>query len=497
MQYILALDQGTTSSRAILFDENGHLVSEAQEEFEQIFPTPGHVEHDPEAIWSSQLETAKLAIETSNVDLKEIAAIGITNQRETVVFWDRKTGKAVCNAVVWQSRISDPICRQLKKGGHAQMIREKTGLIIDAYFSGTKIKHVLDSVSGLRQRAEQGEILCGTVDSFLIWRLTGGAVHVTDVTNACRTMLFNIHTLDWDDDLLQLLDVPRNILPEVKPSSGIFGETKTDLFGRSIPIAGCAGDQQAATFGQACFNVGDAKNTYGTGCFMLLNTGSKPVPSERGLLTTVGWQIGDEVTYCLEGSIFIAGAVVQWLRDGLGLIKTSEEIETLAASVSDNGGVYIVPAFVGLGTPYWDSTARGTITGLTRGSTSGHIARAAVESMAFQSMDVLDTMQQESGVTLSRLKVDGGATVNNALLEFQAGLLQVPVMRPKIQETTALGATFLAGLATGVWGSQEEVSRQWELDREFEPNMDSDERKRLSADWHQAIAAARGWIRED
>ena len=494
MKYLLALDQGTTSSRAILFDEAGRPASQAQQEFEQIFPAPGHVEHDPEAIWSSQLTTAQQAVEKSGVSLDDLAAIGITNQRETIVLWDKKSGQPVCNAIVWQSRITDPICRKLKADGHAAMIREKTGLVIDAYFSGTKIKYLLDEVSGLRKRAENGEILCGTVDSFLIWRLTGGAVHATDVTNASRTMLFNIHTLDWDDDLLELLDVPRQILPEVKPSSGLFGETKTDLFGKSIPIMGCAGDQQAATFGQACYQVGDAKNTYGTGCFMLLNTGKTAVPSEKGLLTTIGWQIGDEVTYCLEGSIFIAGAAVQWLRDGLGLIKESHEVESLAASVTDNGGVYFVPAFVGLGTPYWDSSARGTIIGLTRGTTAAHIARATIESMAFQSMDVLDTMQAESGVKLSRLKVDGGATINDALLRFQAGLLEVPVMRPQIQETTALGAAYLAGLASGVYSSLEDIALHWSLDKEFQPNMSTAERKQHSTNWHRAIEASRGWV---
>lgn len=493
MKYILALDQGTTSSRAILFDEHGHSVTQAQQEYEQIYPEPGHVEHDPEAIWGSQLATAQQALSQSGVDVQEIAALGITNQRETIVFWDRKSGKPVCNAIVWQSRITDPICQRLKKDGHAEMIRDKTGLVIDAYFSGTKIQYLLDNISGLRRRAEKGEVLCGTVDSFLIWRLTGGQVHATDVSNASRTMLFNLKTLDWDDDLLRLLNVPRSILPEVKPSSGVIGETKTELFGRSIPIAGCAGDQQAATFGQACFDEGDAKNTYGTGCFMLMNTGATPVPSKKGLLTTVGWKIGEEITYCLEGSIFIAGAVVQWLRDGLGIIKSSEEVETLAATVSDNGGVYLVPAFVGLGTPHWDSSARGTISGITRGTTAGHIARAAIESMAFQTMDVLDTMQAESGVTLSRLKVDGGATANNDLLAFQAGLLEVPVMRPKIQETTALGATYLAGLATGVWESQAEIAKHWELDREFQPNMKTDLRQKYSRQWKKAIAASQGW----
>ncbi len=494
MKYILALDQGTTSSRAILFDENAHPVSQAQQEFDQIYPTPGHVEHDPEAIWSSQLETAQQALEKSDVAIADIAAIGITNQRETIILWEKTTGKPVCNAIVWQSRITDPICQQLKADGHEQTIREKTGLVVDAYFSGTKIQYLLDNVDGLRERAEQGEILCGTVDSFLIWRLTGGAVHATDVSNASRTMLFNLRTMQWDDELLEILNVPRCILPEVKPSSGVFGETKAELFGREIPIAGCAGDQQAATFGQACFEAGNAKNTYGTGCFMLLNTGDKPVISENGLLTTVGWQIGDQVTYCLEGSVFIAGAVVQWLRDGLGLIKESADIEELAATETDNGGVYFVPAFVGLGTPYWDSSARGTIIGLTRGSTAGHVARAAVESMSFQTMDVLETMQKDSGVTLERLKVDGGATINNELLEFQAGLLNVPVTRPKFQETTALGATFLAGLAIGIWENLDAISKHWELDKEFSPNMSEETRKELTDNWHRAVEASRDWV---
>lgn len=497
MKFILALDQGTTSSRAILFDGHGQVIAQAQQEFEQIFPQPGHVEHDPEAIWDSQLTTAQAALQQSKIDLADLAAIGITNQRETAVMWDRQTGHPVCNAIVWQSRITDPICRRLKKDGHAETIRSKTGLVIDAYFSGTKFQHMLETVPGLRRRAEKGEILCGTVDSYLIWKLTGGKVHATDVSNASRTMLFNLRTLDWDDELLELLQVPRQILPDVKPSSGIFGVTSAELFGRSIPIAGCAGDQQAATFGQACFEVGEAKNTYGTGCFMLMNTGSEPVPSENGLLTTVGWQIGDEVTYCLEGSIFIAGAVVQWLRDGLGLIQNSGDVERLAATVEDNGGVYFVPAFVGLGTPYWDSTARGTIIGLTRGSTAGHIARAAVESMAFQTLDVLRTMQQDSGVILECLKVDGGATANSSLLQFQADILGVPVQRPKNQETTALGATYLAGLATGVWSDRNEIAQHGELDQQFDPQMTGELRQRHIDHWHRAIDASRGWMGGD
>ncbi|TWT57849.1 Glycerol kinase [Thalassoglobus neptunius] len=496
MKYLLALDQGTTSSRAIVFDEQGHAVSSAQQEFEQIFPSPGHVEHNPEAIWKSQIETAKEALDTNAIPDSEIAAIGIANQRETVVLWDKKSGQPVCNAVVWQSRITDPICKRLKADQLDSFIREKTGLVIDAYFSGTKIQYLLDNISGLRRRAEQGEILFGTVDSFLIWRLTNGRVHATDVTNASRTMLFNIHTQEWDRELLDLLKIPECMLPEVMPSSGIIGHSDPSIFGREIPIAGCAGDQQAATFGQACFSPGDAKNTYGTGCFMLLNTGEQAVTSQLGLLTTIGWKIGKTTTYCLEGSVFIAGAVVQWLRDGIGIIEESAQVTQLCDSVHDNGGVYFVPAFVGLGTPYWDSSARGTIIGITRGTTSGHIARAAIQSMAFQSMDVLDAMQQESGVKLTRLKVDGGATVNNSLLSFQAGLLGVPVLRPQIQETTALGAAFLAGLATGVYADMDEIAEHWTLDREFQPAMSVNQRENLSADWHHAVRAARGWIRD-
>jgi glycerol kinase len=491
MPSVLALDQGTTSSRAILFGPEGLPLDVAQQEFEQIFPEPGHVEHNPEEIWKSQLTTAQKVLSGSKAG--DVAAIGITNQRETIVLWDKKTGAPVSNAIVWQSRITAPRCEELKAAGYTQMIRQKTGLVIDAYFSGTKIAHLLDTIPGLRERAQRGEIQCGTIDSFLISRLTGGRVHVTDVSNASRTLLFNIQTMDWDQELLDLLKIPREILPEVRSCSEVLGETDPELFGRSLPIASSIGDQQAATFGQACFKPGDAKNTYGTGCFMLMNIGDTPRFSENGLLTTVGWKIGDQVTYCLEGSVFISGAVVQWLRDGLKIIEKSSDVEKLAIHVDDTDGVYFVPAFVGLGTPYWDSSARGTIVGITRGTTSAHIARAAVESMAYQTMDVLRTMQQDAGIPLLRLKVDGGASVNNSLLQFQADLLNVTVQRPKVQETTALGAAYLAGLATGVWKDQEELSQQWTLDKEFQPQMSDEKRNELARNWAKAIACSRGW----
>lgn len=492
MPTVLALDQGTTSSRAILFNEQGLPVDIAQQEFEQIYPQPGHVEHNPAAIWKSQLETAQKVL-ANPAALKDVAAIGITNQRETVVIWDRNTGEPVANAIVWQSRITAPRCDRLKAEGHAEMIREKTGLVVDAYFSASKIEHLLDTVPGLRQRAERGELKCGTIDTFLVDRLTGGRVHVTDVSNASRTQVMNINTLDWDDELLQLFNIPRSMLPEIRSCSELLGETDAKLFGRSIPIASSIGDQQAATFGQACFQPGDAKNTYGTGCFMLMNIGEKPKISGSGLLTTVGWKIGEKTTYCLEGSVFIAGAAVQWLRDGLKIIQRSDEVETLQVSVKDTGGVYFVPAFVGLGTPYWDASARGTIVGITRGTTQAHLARAAVESMAYQTMDVLETMQQDSGVPLHALKVDGGATVNDSLLQFQADLLNVPVQRPQVQETTALGAAYLAGLATGVWKDQDELARHWTLDREFRPGMESQEREKLASQWKKAVQCSRGW----
>ncbi len=492
-QYILALDQGTTSSRAILFGHDGRSVATAQREFEQIYPAPGHVEHNPEAIWESQLAVAQQVLQDAGVSAQDIAAIGVTNQRETTILWDRETGKPVANAIVWQSRITADRCKQLKNAGHETTFRDKTGLVLDAYFSGTKIAHLLDTIDGLRSRAERGGILFGTVDSFLIWRLTGGRSHVTDVSNASRTLLFNIHTLDWDDELLGILNVPRAMLPCVMPSSGVMGETDPAMFGTAIPIAGCAGDQQAATFGQACFQPGEAKNTYGTGCFLLMNTGDKPVASHSGLLTTVGWKIGDDVTYCLEGSVFIGGAVVQWLRDGLQIVPSATDIEALAQSVPDNGGVFFVPAFVGLGTPYWNPDARGTILGITRGTQRGHIARAALEAIAFQSRDVLDAMQQDSDVQLATLKVDGGATANNLLMQFQSDLLGVTVQRPVVQETTALGAAYLAGLAVEFWKDRNDITHNWALDREFTPAKPHAESDRQYARWQKAVQRSLDW----
>jgi glycerol kinase len=491
--HVLALDQGTTSSRAIVFGRDGRGVAVAQREFPQIFPGPGHVEHDPEAIWDTQLAVAKEALAKAGVAAADIAAIGITNQRETTVLWDRATGRPVANAIVWQSRVSAGICDALKAAGHEPTFRKKTGLVLDAYFSGTKIKHLLDTIPGLRSRAEAGDVLFGTIDTFLIWRLTGGRVHVTDPSNASRTLLFNIDTLAWDDELLSILGVPQRMLPEVRSSSEVYGETDAALFGVPIPIAGAAGDQQAATFGQACFEAGSAKNTYGTGCFMLLNTGSRPVPSQNGLLTTVGWKRGNDVTYCLEGSVFIAGAVVQWLRDGLRAITASPEVEKLAAEVEDSGGIYLVPAFVGLGAPYWDPYARGTIVGLTRDSRIGHVARAAVESMAYQTRDVLDAMQKDAGIRLGHLKVDGGAAANNGLLQFQADILGVPVRRPAVAETTALGAAYLAGLAVGYWKDTADVTRNWALDREFSPAMPAPRRDALHGQWKRAVERSRDW----
>ncbi len=492
-QFILALDQGTTSSRAIVFRRDGQLVSAAQQEFPQIFPSPGHVEHDPEAIWTSQLATAKEALASAGLSARQIAAIGVTNQRETTIVWDRETGKPVTNAIVWQSRISARICEALKDDGLEETFRSRTGLVLDPYFSGTKLKFLLDSIPGLKVRAERGDVLFGTVDSFLIWRLTGGRRHITDVSNASRTLLFNIHTLEWDDTLLDLLDVPRAMLPEVRASSEWYGETEASLLGASIPIAGAAGDQQAALFGQACFEPGSAKNTYGTGCFLLLNTGEQAVPSKNGLLTTVAWRIDGKTTYCLEGAVFIAGAAVQWVRDGLKAIQSSAEVERLAATVDDACGVYVVPAFVGLGAPYWDPYARGLIIGLTRDTGIGHIARATVDSMAYQTRDVLELMQQEAGLPLANLKVDGGAAANNSLLQFQADLLGSAVRRPIVAETTALGAAYLAGLAVGYWDGTEDVSRNWAVDRTFEPEMASDVRERLYAGWKKAVARSLDW----
>ncbi len=492
-QFVLALDQGTTSSRAIVFDRTGKAVSTAQQEFPQIFPGPGHVEHDPEAIWATQLQTAKDALSKAGLTAADIAAIGVTNQRETTVLWDKATGKPIANAIVWQSRVTAPICDRLKADGHEPTFRKKTGLVVDAYFSGTKIKHLLDSHDGLRARAARGEVLFGTIDTFLIWRLTGGKVHVTDVSNASRTLLFNIHTLQWDDELLKLLDVPRAMLPEVKSSSEVYGHTDSSLFGAAIPIAGDAGDQQAALFGQACFEAGSAKNTYGTGCFMLLNTGAKAVPSEKGLLTTVAWKIGGKTTYALEGSVFVAGAAVQWLRDGLKAIQSSADVERLMGEVSDTDGVYLVPAFVGLGAPYWDPRARGVIIGLTRNTQMAHIARAAVDAMAYQTRDVLEVMQVESSLPLTTLKVDGGAAANATLLQFQADLLNVTVRRPVVAETTALGAAYLAGLAVGYWKSMDDVAANWALDREFRPAMPKAQSEKLYTGWKRAVGRSLDW----
>ncbi len=493
-RYVLALDQGTTSSRAMLFGRDGRVVAVAQREFPQIFPKPGEVEHDPEAIWTSQLETAREAIRQGGISAADVAAIGITNQRETAVLWDRHSGLPVAPAIVWPSRVSAPICERLKAEGHEALIRRKTGLVVDAYFSGTKITHLLETVPGLRARAERGDILFGTVDTFLIWRLTGGKHHVTDVTNASRTLMYDIHALDWDDELLRILGVPRRMLPVVKGSSEVYGETDAALFGAAIPIAGIAGDQQAALFGQACFTPGMAKNTYGTGCFLLMNTGTTPTPSAGGLLTTIAWKVGGEVTYALEGAVFIAGAAVQWMRDGLRAIVNSADIEQLATSVPDAGGVYLVPAFVGLGAPHWDPYARGIIIGLTRDTTVGHIARATVDAMAYQSRDVLSLMEQDAGVKLAALRVDGGASVNNALLQFQADLLDVTVRRPVVAETTALGAAYLAGLAVGYWRDLDDVASNWALDREFAPQMDAARRQRLTRGWDRAVERSRGWI---
>ncbi len=492
-KYVLGLDQGTTSSRAIVFGHDGRAVGSAQQEFEQLLPQPGHVEHDPEAIWDSQLAVAKQALAAAGVSPADLAAVGVTNQRETTVLWERDTGQPVANAMVWQSRASAEICERLKADGLEPVFRDKTGLVIDAYFSGTKIKYLLDQIDGVRARAERGEILFGTVDTFLIWRLTQGRRHVTDLSNASRTLIFNIHTLDWDDELLRVLGIPRAMLPEVLPSSHNYGEMAADWLGAAVPIGGAAGDQQAAMFGQACFAPGEAKNTYGTGCFMLMNTGDQPRRSQNNLLTTIGWGLDGRVTYCLEGSVFIAGAVVQWLRDGLGLIRTSAEIERLASSVPDSGGVVIVPAFTGLGAPHWDPYARGAVFGITRGTTAGHLARAALESMTFQTRDLLDAMQRDAGIRLDMLKVDGGASVNDLLMQFQADILDTAVRRPVVAETTALGAAYLAGLAVGYWNGLDDIARNWALDCEFRPQMAAEDRQRRYARWTRAVARALDW----
>ncbi|HNS50884.1 MAG TPA: glycerol kinase GlpK [Anaerolineae bacterium] len=493
--YILALDQGTTSSRAILFDRRGRIIQVAQEEFSQIYPKPGWVEHEPESIWGTQLGTARRALSAEGVPAARLAAIGITNQRETTVVWDRKTGAPLHNAIVWQCRRTAPFCDRLRAEGWAEPIREKTGLVVDAYFSGTKVAWLLEEVPGLRAKAERGEALFGTVDSYLIWRLSGGRLHVTDVSNASRTMLFNIHSLDWDNDILARLQIPRAMLPAVRPSSQVYGTTDSDLLGAEVPIAGAAGDQQAALFGQACFAPGQAKNTYGTGCFLLLNTGQEAVASRRGLLTTIAWQLaaGAPVTYALEGSVFIAGAAIQWLRDGLGLITHAAESESLARQVPDTGGVYFVPAFVGLGAPYWDAYARGTVVGLTRGTDRRHLARAALEAICYQSRDVLEAMALDSGIRLESLKADGGAASNDLLMQLQADLLGVSVHRPRVTETTALGAAYLAGLAVGFWSDQDEIAAQWQAGAHFAPQMPANRRDALYAGWHRAVERAREW----
>ena len=468
-KYILALDQGTSSSRAIVFDHEGNICSVAQMEFTQYFPKPGWVEHNPMEIWSSEAAVIAEAITKLGINGKSLAAIGITNQRETTIVWDAETGVPVYNAIVWQDRRTSAFCDQLKARGLVDKIREKTGLIIDAYFSGTKIKWILDNVPGAREKALAGQLRFGTVDSWLVWQLTRGEVHVTDVTNASRTMLFNIHTLEWDKELLDLLDIPASMMPAVKSSSEVYGHTKTTIFAHEVPIAGIAGDQQSALFGQMCIEPGSVKNTYGTGCFLLMNTGSKPILSKNNLLTTVAWKIGDCVNYALEGSIFVGGSVVQWLRDGLGIIRSSSEIEALAASVPDNGGVYFVPALTGMGAPYWDQYAHGVICGITRGTTSAHIARAALEGIAFQTMDIVRAMEKDAGVPLAELKVDGGASRNNLMMQFQADILGACVVRPQVTETTAMGACYLAGLAVGYWNSLDEIKAQWQVERCFQP----------------------------
>lgn len=492
-KFILAFDQGTTSSRAIVFDHNGSIKSIAQKEFKQIFPKPGWVEHDANEIWSSQLGVAAEAVTSAGLTIKDIEAIGITNQRETTMVWERKSGRPIYNAIVWQDRRTSNICDKLKQDGHTEMIQQKTGLIIDAYFSATKLKWLLENVDGAKQKAKNGELCFGTIDSWLIWKLTNGMLHATDVTNASRTMLYNIHTLQWDDELLALFDIPKPMLPEVRSSSEVYGQTQNILTAANIPIAGIAGDQQAALFGQMCTQPGMVKNTYGTGCFMLMNTGEQPVTSKNNLLTTIAWQINGKTEYALEGSVFIAGAVVQWLRDGLGIIKSAKEIEQLAKQADSNEGVYLVPAFAGLGAPYWNQHARGTIVGITRGTTANHLARAALESIAYQTMDVVNAMQADAGVPVKELRVDGGATANDLLMQFQSDILNVPVIRPKVTETTALGAAYLAGLAVGYWNSMEEIQQQWQVENIFNPAVDDTHRKSLSTQWQRAINAVQSW----
>ena len=493
-KYIMALDRGTTSSRCIIFDKDGNIIKIAQKEFEQIYPKPGWVEHDAMEIWGSQSGVMREAVDTAGINPEEIAAIGITNQRETTVVWDKKTGKPIYNAIVWQCRRTSEICDELKEKGLTECIREKTGLIIDAYFSATKVKWILDNVEGARERAEKGELLFGTIDTWLIWKLTGGRVHVTDYSNASRTMMYNINTLEWDKDILKELDIPEIMLPEVKESSCVYGYTDSGLFADiKIPIAGCAGDQQSALFGQNCFEEGTAKNTYGTGCFLLMNTGEKPVKSENGLLTTISWGVDGKVEYALEGSIFMGGASIQWLRDELRMIKSAADSEKYAMRVENTNGVYVVPAFTGLGAPYWDMYARGTIVGLTRGAKKEHLIRATLESIAYQTKDVLEAMQNDSGIELKSLKVDGGASNNNFLMQFQSDILNVKIDRPKIVETTALGAAYLAGLAVGFFKSKEDIKKRWVCDREFEPKMSEEVREKSYKDWKRAVERSLAW----
>jgi glycerol kinase len=493
MSFILALDQGTTSSRALVFDHDGNVAGLAQKEFRQIFPQPGLVEHDAEEIWASQLGVAVEAIARAGLTAADIAAIGITNQRETTIVWDRNTGKPIHNAIVWQDRRTAGVCDRLKAEGLEPLFRARTGLVLDAYFSGTKLAWILDNVPGARTRAEAGELAFGTVDSWLVWNLTRGERHVTDASNASRTLLFNIHEGKWDTELLEILRIPRAILPEVVASSEVYGETAARFLASAIPIAGIAGDQQAALFGQLCDRPGMVKNTYGTGCFMLMHTGERPVESQRNLLTTVACRMGGRTEYALEGSVFVGGAAVQWLRDGLGIIRSSAEVEALAASVPDNGGVYLVPAFVGLGAPHWDPYARGALFGLTRGSTAGHIARATLESIAFQTADLLEAMEKDSGIPLAELRVDGGATANDLLMQFQADLLGVPVVRPRVRETTALGAAYLAGLAVGYWQDRAEMERLWQAEHTFDPAMERGRAAELRSRWNKALERAKGW----
>jgi len=496
-KYILAIDQGTTSSRAIIFNKKGDIISVAQKEFKQYFPKPGWVEHDPIEIWSSQAGVATEAVTKKGLNVDNILAIGITNQRETVIVWDKKTGKPVYNAIVWQDKRTANYCDELKKQGKETLIKEKTGLVIDAYFSATKVKWILDHVEGVRKRAEAGELVLGTIDTWLIWNFTKGNQHVTDVTNASRTQLFNINTMDWDDELLELFTIPRSMLPKVRQSSEVYGYTQSTFYDTKIPIAGIAGDQQAALFGQMCTKPGMVKNTYGTGCFMLMNIGEKPIVSKNNLLTTVAWTINGKTNYALEGSVFIGGAVVQWLRDGLKIIRTSDEVEKLAGSVESSDGVYFVPAFAGLGAPHWNQYAKGTIFGLTRGSTDAHIARAAVESIAYQSMDILKAMESDSGIKIKELRVDGGASVNNMLMSFQSDVLNTNTIRPKVVETTAIGAAFLAGLAVGYWKNQEEIKEIWQTDRRFTPTSDRSKIEEGIKGWYRAIDALEYWTKDE